>query len=86
MTATRPRVLFVYYSYTKQTLEVVESMAAALGEQGCEVRQAWIGFTDPRYAEQFSRFPFRHPYLDVARMLSPLSWFATAIGKAIWRL
>jgi hypothetical protein len=26
-TATKPSVLFVYYSYTKQTLKVVETMA-----------------------------------------------------------
>jgi hypothetical protein len=71
MTATRPRVLFVYYTYTQQTLRVVEAMADVLRERRCEVRQARIEFTDPRYAEQFSRFPFRHPYLDVARMLSP---------------
>jgi flavodoxin len=40
MAATRPKVLFVYYTYTQQTLKVVEAMAAVLGERGCEVRQA----------------------------------------------
>jgi len=71
MAASKPKVLFVYYTYTQQTLKVVEAMAAVLAERGCEVRQARIEFTDPRYSERFSRFPFRHPYLGVAAMLSP---------------
>lgn len=71
MMAAKPRVLFVYYTYTQQTLKVVEAMAAVLVERGCEVRQARIEFTDPRYSERFSRFPFRHPYFGVAAMLSP---------------
>ena len=33
----RPRVLFVYYTYTQQSLRVVEAMADALRERGCEV-------------------------------------------------
>jgi hypothetical protein len=30
MTATQPRVLFVYFTYTQQTLKVVEAMAGVL--------------------------------------------------------
>jgi hypothetical protein len=52
--------LFVYYIYTQQSLRVVEAMADALRERGCEVRQAGIEFTDKRWAERFSRFPLRH--------------------------
>ena len=48
MTATKPKVLFVYYTYSQQTLRVVEVMADELRERGCEVRQAKIEFTDPR--------------------------------------
>jgi menaquinone-dependent protoporphyrinogen IX oxidase len=69
MTATTPKVLFVYYTYSQQTLSVVEAMAAVLRDRGCEVRQAKIEFTDPRYADRFSRFPFRHVYLDLFAML-----------------
>jgi menaquinone-dependent protoporphyrinogen IX oxidase len=65
----RPRVLFVYYTYTQQTLKVVEAMAEVLGERGCEVQQAAIEFTDSRYADRFSRFPLRHGFLDVLGML-----------------
>ena len=65
----KPRVLFVYYTYTQQTLKVVEAMANVLRDRGCEVQQAGIEFTEPRYAERFSRVPLRHAYLDVFRML-----------------
>ncbi len=66
--ATKPQVLFVYYTYTQQSLRVVEAMAEVLRERGCEVRQAGIEFTDKRWAERFSRFPLRHAYLDVLGM------------------
>ena len=71
MPATRARVLFVYFTYTQQNPRVVEAMADALRERGCEVQQAPIEFTDKRYAERFSRFPLRHPWLDVLGMCLP---------------
>jgi hypothetical protein len=71
MTAAQPRVLFVYFTVTHQTLRVVDAMSDTLRERGCDVRQARIEFTDPRYADRFSRFPFRRPWLLVAGMLSP---------------
>src|SRR5882762_9875840 len=67
--ARRPRVLFVYYTYTKQALKIVEVMASVLADRGCEVDQAAIEFTDMRYRDRFSRFPFRHAFLEVLRML-----------------
>ncbi|HKM69271.1 MAG TPA: hypothetical protein VJX94_04190 [Stellaceae bacterium] len=69
MAATRPRVLLVYYTYTQQTFRVVEAIAEVLRERGCEVRQARIEFTDPRYSDRFSPFPLRHAYLDIFGML-----------------
>jgi hypothetical protein len=77
--ARRPRVLFVYYSYTQQALKVVEVMTSVLAERGCEVEQAAIEFTDRRYVERFTRFPLRHPYLDVFRMIFPQ--FRRATGE-----
>jgi hypothetical protein len=68
---TGPRVLFVYFTYTQQNPRVVEAMADALRERDFEVQQALIEFTDKRYAERFSRFPLRHPWLDVLGMLVP---------------
>ena len=68
--ATGPRrVLFVYFTYTQQSLKVAEAMADVLRERGCDVRLARIELTDSRYAERFSRFPLRHPYLDILGMM-----------------
>jgi hypothetical protein len=65
----RPRVLLVYYTFTKQAFKVVEAMTAELTERGCEVDQAAIEFTDTRYRDRFSTFPFRHAFLEVLGML-----------------
>jgi hypothetical protein len=61
--AAKPSVLFVYYSYTKQTLKVVETMAGVLRERGSDVALAGIEFTDPRYADRFKEFPMLPPEL-----------------------
>jgi hypothetical protein len=47
--AAKPSILFVYFTYTKQTLRVLEAMAEVLRGRGCDVTLAAIGFTDPRY-------------------------------------
>ena len=67
----KPQVLFVFYTYSQQARIITEAMAETFRERGCEVRQARIELTDPRYAERFSRFPLRHPYRDLFRMLAP---------------
>ena len=64
-----PRVLFLYYTYTQQSLKVAEAMAEVFRQRGCDVSQAGIEFTDKRYAERFTRFPLRHAYLDIFGML-----------------
>jgi menaquinone-dependent protoporphyrinogen IX oxidase len=69
MNATSPRVLLVYYTYTQQSRRVAEAMGDVFRERGCDVSQARIEFTDPRYAERFSRFPLRHAFLDILGML-----------------
>jgi flavodoxin len=66
---TRPRVLFVYYTHTQQTLRVADAMAEVLRGRGCDVSVAGIEFTDPRYTERFSRFPFRHVIRDLLTVL-----------------
>jgi hypothetical protein len=77
MSADKPRVLFVYFTYSQQTLRVVEAMAGALRERGCDVALARIEFIDPRYTDLFSNFPFKHAYFAVARLLSPQLGHAT---------
>jgi menaquinone-dependent protoporphyrinogen IX oxidase len=67
----RPRVLFVYYTHTQQAKRVCDAMADVLRERGCDVTQAGIEFTEPRYAEKFSRFPFRHAVFDILPLLWP---------------
>jgi menaquinone-dependent protoporphyrinogen IX oxidase len=69
MNAVQPRVLFVYYTYTRQTLKVVEAMAEVLRGRGCEVHQAAIEFTDPRYTKRFHEFPMPHPFREVLGMI-----------------
>jgi hypothetical protein len=66
-----PRVLLVYYSYTRQSRRVCDVLAEVFRDRGFEVHLAAIEFTDARYAPQFSRLPLRHAYLDVFRMLVP---------------
>jgi menaquinone-dependent protoporphyrinogen IX oxidase len=65
----KPRVLFVYYTHTQQSLKVSEAMADVLRERGCDVSQAGIEFTDPHYARKFSGFPFRHAVRDLLTVL-----------------
>ncbi len=65
----RPSVLFVFYTHTQQSLRVADAMAGVLRERGCDVVLAGVEFTDPRYAEKFGRFPFRHAVLDLLAVL-----------------
>jgi hypothetical protein len=64
-----PRILFVYFTYTQQSLKVAEAMAEVLRAQGCDVQLARIELTDSRWSERFKRFPLRHAWLDVLGMM-----------------
>ena len=66
---THPSVLFVYFSYTGQTLKLVETMTEVLEARGCDVTQAAIEFTDPRYETRFEHFPMKRPFLEVVAMI-----------------
>src|ERR1700759_304158 len=66
---TGPRVLFVYFTYTQQSLKVAEAMADVLRRRGCDVRLARVELTDSRYAERFTRFPLRHALFDILGMM-----------------
>jgi menaquinone-dependent protoporphyrinogen IX oxidase len=70
MEATRkPRVLLLYYTYTGQTLKVLETAGEVLRERGCEVTKAAIEYTDKRWADGFTRFPMRNAWTGCLRML-----------------
>ena len=61
ISTTRPRVLFVYFTYTQQSLRVVEAMSEVLRERGCNVAQARIGFTDDAGRSGSRGFPSGMP-------------------------
>ena len=67
--ARKPSVLFVYYTYTQQTVKVLEAMGDVLRDRGCEIRLACLEFTDPRYADRFKEFPMPHPFREVVGMI-----------------
>jgi flavodoxin len=67
--ATKPSVLFVYFTYTNQTRKVMDAMAEVLRGRGCDVELAAIGFTDPRYAGRFKEFPMPHPFRELVTMI-----------------
>ncbi|MFN8071313.1 MAG: flavodoxin family protein [Mycobacterium sp.] len=71
------RVLLVYYSYTGQARKVLEAAGEVFRERGCEVHAAPIEFTDPRYAQRFSRFPMEHMWRDFLGMLPAQTLKAT---------
>jgi hypothetical protein len=69
--ATKPQILFVYYTHTQQALRVCEAMIEVLRERGCDVTQAAIELTDPRDARNFRQFPFRHAVFSILPLLWP---------------
>jgi menaquinone-dependent protoporphyrinogen IX oxidase len=64
-----PRVLLLYYSYTGQSQKVLDIAGEVFRGRGCDVHTAEIKFTDPRYAEKFSRFPMRRVWPDMLSVL-----------------
>ena len=68
---TKPRVLLVYYSHTQQAKRVSDALAGVLRGRGCDVTQAGIEFTDPKYAKNFKVFPFRHAVFGILPLLWP---------------
>ena len=66
----RKRVLIVYYSLTKQSARVAESMAQAFTAQGCDVTKAGLEFTDERWIGKLSQFPMKRPFPQIASILT----------------
>lgn len=64
-----PWILLLYYSYTGQSHNVLEAAGEVFDQRGCEVVEAGIEFTDPRYAERFSSFPMRRVWPDMLSVL-----------------
>jgi len=69
MNATKPKVLFVYFTYTKQTLKVLEAMTEVFRDRGCDVDHAAIDLTDSRYTARFHEFPMPRPFIELIGMI-----------------
>jgi flavodoxin len=67
---SKPTVLVVYFTLTKQAGRVAEAIARALDAQGCDVRKAPIEFTDQRWLPKLSQFPMKHPMLQIGSILT----------------
>src|SRR3954454_23290640 len=68
-TSHEPSILVVYFTYTKQTLKVVDAISDVLQGRGCAAHRAVIEFEDPRYAKRFETFPMPHPFREVLGMV-----------------
>lgn len=66
---SRPRVLIVYYTFSKQTARVADVIATTLEDSGADVTRARIELTDKRWAKQFEKVPMRFPLLKIVGML-----------------
>jgi menaquinone-dependent protoporphyrinogen IX oxidase len=65
----KPRVLLLYYTYTGQSLKVLETAGEVLRKRGCEVTKAAIEYSDKRWADGFTRFPMGNAWFGCLRML-----------------
>jgi|SRR5271170_2125220 len=69
MTSEAPKVLIVYYSYTKTTEQAALAMADRLTRRGAVVTTSNIAFTDEKFAKGFRKFPQKYPIPKIFRML-----------------
>ena len=66
---TKPRVLIVYHTVTKQSGRVADAIAKQLEARGCAVTKAMIEFTDERWARKLSQFPMKRPMTQIVSIL-----------------
>jgi flavodoxin len=66
---TKPKVLLVYYTLTKQVGRVADAMAQEFEARGCDVSSALLEFTDQRWAPKLSEFPMKRPMANLATAL-----------------
>lgn len=72
MSADRqPRILFVYYTFSKQTGRVVDAMADVAAAKGYDVTKAELEFTDPKYRKHLDQVPMHRPMPQITHMLVP---------------
>jgi flavodoxin len=66
---SKPRVLIVYFTLTKQVGRVADAMTKAFEARRCEVTKAKIEFTDKRWVERLTQFPMKRPMAQIATVL-----------------
>ena len=66
---TRPSVLIVYHTLTKQSARVADAIANELEARSCEVTKALIEFTDERWVHKLSQFPMKRPMAQLVSIL-----------------
>jgi hypothetical protein len=66
----KPSVLFVYYTYTQQTLKVAEAMAGVLRGRGCGANLAATRVHRPSQRRQIQPVPMPHPSLERRRYVT----------------
>ena len=69
-TASKPKVLIVYYTLTKQSGRVADALADAFEARGCDATKALIEFTDERWVPKLSQFPMKRPIPQIASILT----------------
>jgi menaquinone-dependent protoporphyrinogen IX oxidase len=65
----KPKVLIVYWTFSRNTERVADVIGDALERRGAAVTKARIEFTDPRWAGRFETIPMRFPLLKILGML-----------------
>jgi flavodoxin len=66
---TKPKVLVVYFTLTKQSGRVADAMAQALEARGCDVAEAGIEYTDERWTPKLKEFPMKRPFANLVSVL-----------------
>jgi flavodoxin len=66
---TKPRVLIVYHTVTKQSDRVATAIAREFEARGCDATKAMIEFTDGRWVQKLSQFPMKRPVAQIASIL-----------------
>ncbi len=66
---TKPKVLIVYFTFSKQTERVADVIGTTLEARGAEVTKARILLTDKRWAARFEKIPMRFPMIKIVGML-----------------
>ena len=63
------KALVVYYTFSRQTGRVAEVVAKTLGDRDYGVTMSAIEFTDPHWAERFSKIPMRWAVVKIGSIL-----------------